>query len=251
MGKGRKMKNWKRWLAAGCMAALLGIGTMGTTVMAMGGGGVDRSKAVAEEEKVPGARATSSTASSKAWKKLNGVCYNGSGQKLEGAITRGIDVSEWQDTIDWSKVKKSNVDFAFVRISYGLNHIDMKYDYNMKQAEKVGMPVGTYIYSLATTTQQAMKEAQLAIKKMNGYKVSYPVVYDIEYEKMRSLSSTQIANLAKAFCNEVKKAGYYPMIYCNTDWYDNKLDWSKMTGYDVWLARYGDTILAPNKKNYK
>ena len=114
MGKGRKMKNWKRWLAAGCMAALLGIGTMGTTVMAMGGGGVDRSKAVAEEEKVPGARATSSTASSKAWKKLNGVCYNGSGQKLEGAITRGIDVSEWQDTIDWSKVKKSNVDFAFV-----------------------------------------------------------------------------------------------------------------------------------------
>lgn len=251
MGKGRKMKNWKRWLAAGCMAALLGIGTMGTTVMAMGGGGVDRSEAVAEEEKVPGARATSSTASSKAWKKLNGVCYNGSGQKLEGAITRGIDVSEWQDTIDWSKVKKSNVDFAFVRISYGLNHIDMKYDYNMKQAEKVGMPVGTYIYSLATTTQQAMKEAQLAIKKMNGYKVSYPVVYDIEYEKMRSLSSTQIANLAKAFCNEVKKAGYYPMIYCNTDWYDNKLDWSKMTGYDVWLARYGDTILAPNKKNYK
>lgn len=54
MGKGRKMKNWKRWLAAGCMAALLGIGTMGTTVMAMGGGGVDRSEAVAEEEKVPG-----------------------------------------------------------------------------------------------------------------------------------------------------------------------------------------------------
>lgn len=38
------------------------------------------------------------------------------------------------------------------------------------------------------------------------------------------------------------------MIYCNTDWYDNKLDWSKMTGYDVWLARYGDTILAPNKR---
>ena len=46
------MKNWKRWLAAGCMAALLGIGTMGTTAMAMGGGGVDRSDAVAEEERI-------------------------------------------------------------------------------------------------------------------------------------------------------------------------------------------------------
>ena len=189
------MKNWKRWLAAGCMAALLGIGTMGTTAMAMGGGGVDRSDAVAEEErieKVPSGKAPQkSTTSSKAWKKINGVCYNGSGQKLEGAITRGIDVSEWQDTINWSKVKNDNVDFAFVRISYGLNHLDKTYDYNMKQTEKVGLPVGTYVYSLATTTQQAMKEAQLAIKKMDGYKVSYPVVFDIEYEKMRSLSASQ------------------------------------------------------------
>ena len=41
--KETKMKNWKKWLVAGCMAALLGIGTMGTTAMAMGGGGVDRS----------------------------------------------------------------------------------------------------------------------------------------------------------------------------------------------------------------
>ena len=144
------MKNWKKWLVAGCMAALLGIGTMGTTAMAMGGGGVDRSEAVAEEEKVPSGKATqNSRVSSKAWKKINGVCYNGSGQKLEGAVTRGIDVSEWQDTINWSQVKKSNVDFAFVRISYGLNHLDKTYDYNMKQAEKAGVPTGTYVYSLA------------------------------------------------------------------------------------------------------
>ena len=244
------MRDWKKWLAAGCMAVLLGIGTIGTTAMAMGGGGVDRSEAVAQEEKVPLGKATQSS-SSRAWKKINGICYNGSGQKLEGAITRGIDVSEWQDTINWAKVKKSNIDFAFIRISYGLNRIDEKYDYNMKQAEKAGVPAGTYVYSLATTTQQALKEAQLAIRKMDGYKVSYPVVYDIEYSRMRSLSSSQIANLAKTFCNEVKKAGYYPMIYCNTDWYDNKIDWSKLTGYDVWLARYGDRIMAPSMKNYK
>lgn len=246
------MKNWKKWLAAGCMAALLGIGTMGTTAMAMGGGGVDRSDAVAEEEKVPSGKASqNSGTSANAWKKINGVCYNGSGQKLEGAITRGIDVSEWQDTINWSQVKKSNVDFAFIRIAYGANRLDKTYDYNMKQAEKAGVPAGTYVYSLATTTQEALKEAQLAIRKMDGYKVSYPVVFDIEYDKMRNLSSAQIANIAKTFCDEVKKAGYYPMIYCNADWYTNKLDWSKMAGYDVWLARYGDKIFAPDRKKYK
>ena len=93
------MRNWKKWLAAGCMAAMLSIGTMGTTVMAMGGGGVDRSEAVAQEEKVPSGKATqNSRASSKAWKKINGVCYNGSGQKLERANTRGNEDSERQDT---------------------------------------------------------------------------------------------------------------------------------------------------------
>ena len=69
------MKNWKKWLVAGCMAALLGIGTMGTTAMAMGGGGVDRSEAVAEEEKVPSGKATVSaiTEAARSWKVLSHV----------------------------------------------------------------------------------------------------------------------------------------------------------------------------------
>jgi len=249
------MKKWKVWLVSGIMAAVLGIGAMGTTVMAMGGGGVDRRDTVAEEEKVRSGKisgkASGKATSSKAWKKINGVCYNGSGEKINGAITRGIDVSEWQDTIDWKKVKKSNVDFAFVRISYGLEHMDRQYAYNMKQAAAAGVPVGTYVYSLATTTTEALKEAQFAIKKMNGYKVSYPVVYDLEYSKMGELSPSRIADLALAFCNEVKKAGYYPMVYCNTNWYDEKVAWSKLKGLDVWLARYGDDILAPDRNEYK
>ena len=162
------MKNWKRLLSVGLLSAILGTGMILGQTSGINAQGMpyDRRDNLSPDEILPsvGATEAAKSVSKKAWKKINGVCYNGSGQKLEGAITRGIDVSEWQDTIDWSKVKKSNVDFAFVRISYGLNHIDMKYDYNMKQAEKVGMPVGTYIYSLATTTQQAMKEAQLAIK---------------------------------------------------------------------------------------
>ena len=40
-------------------------------------------------------------ASSKAWKKSGGKCYNGKGQVIPGAKTRGIDVSEWQGNIDW------------------------------------------------------------------------------------------------------------------------------------------------------
>ena len=83
----------------------------------------------------------------KAWKKINGVCYNGSGEIIPGAITRGMDVSEWQGNIDWKQVKKSDIDFAFVRISYGLTHEDYTYDENMTNAELAGVPTGTYVYS--------------------------------------------------------------------------------------------------------
>lgn len=189
-------------------------------------------------------------ANGRAWQKINGVCYNGSGVAIPGAITRGIDVSEWQGTINWQKVKNSNVDFAFVRIAYGSNYLDKTYDYNMQQAELAGMPVGTYVYSTATTPAMALREAKLAIQKMDGYKVSYPVVYDLEYSQMGQLSPKQVAKLAVVFCNEVKKAGYYPMVYCNTNWYDNEVDWSYLNGIDVWIARYGDTIQAPSSSSY-
>ncbi|MDQ9823044.1 GH25 family lysozyme, partial [Acinetobacter sp. 163] len=87
--------------------------------------------------------------------------------------------------------------------------------------------------SLATTTDQALEEAKLAIEKMDGYKVSYPVVFDLEDSRMEGLTRKQVSNLAKTFCEEVKKAGYYPMVYCNTNWYDNEVDWEILGEYDV------------------
>ena len=85
---------------------------------------------------------------------------------------------------------------------------------------------------------------------MQGYKVSYPVVYDLEYAKASKLSAKTVSEMALTFCNEVRRAGYYPMVYCNTNWYDNYIDWSLLSGVDVWIARYGDTIQAPDKERY-
>ena len=235
------------------MAATITVGLYASPVMA--NPHYDRRDTVAEEEMVPAAGSAAadkgrSKVNAKAWKKINGVCYNGSGKVIPGAITRGIDVSEWQGNIDWTKVKKSDIDFAFVRISYGLNHYDYTYESNMIKAEQAGVPVGTYVYSTALSAETALKEAQYAIEKMRGYKVSYPVVFDLEYAKASNLSPKKVSQMALVFCNEVRKAGYYPMVYCNTNWYDNYIDWSLLSGIDVWIARYGDTIQAPDKDRY-
>ena len=48
------------------------------------------------------------SAASRVWAKVGSKCYNGVGKQIPGAFLRGIDVSEWQEKIDWEKhLKKS------------------------------------------------------------------------------------------------------------------------------------------------
>ena len=140
--------------------------------------------------------------------------------------------------INWPKVKNAGIDFALVRISYGLNYMDKTYDYNMTQAELAGVPVGTYVFSTATNTETALKEAKLAISKMDGYKVSYPVVYDLEYSGMQKLSSTEISRLALTFCNEVRKEDI--TLWCTVIHTGMILMWTGVF-YPVWMCGLPDT----------
>ncbi|MBP3901845.1 MAG: hypothetical protein J6D53_10420 [Blautia sp.] len=207
-----------------------------------------RKEAVSPEERQ---KAKPKDVSPYAWQKINGVCYNGSGKPIPGAITRGIDVSEWQGRINWSRVKGSNVDFAFIRLSHGFKHEDIYYDYNMKNATAANIPVGVYIYSTAKTNKEALAEAEYVIAKIKGYKISYPIVFDMEDSAQDTLTNDQRTDLARVFCDEIKKAGYYPMVYTNIYWHNYRLNVSRLREYDLWLASFGDTINRPDRNKYR
>ena len=252
------MNKWKKWLSVSLLTAMLGTACVaGAAVEVSANAGNRPSSGVGNlspNEQVPSVGSSSAKkVSPNAWKKIDGVCYNGSGKVIENAITRGIDVSEWQDKINWAEAK-NDLDFAFIRISYGTKHLDNYFDYNMIQAEAAGVPVGTYVYSLAKTNKEALAEAQLAIRQMQGHKVSYPVAFDLEDEKtLGTLTKKEVSQIALTFCDEIRKAGYTPMLYMNLNWYNNFVDWSVLegSGLDVWIASYGDTILAPSTSSYK
>jgi len=77
--------------------------------------------------------------------------------------TNGIDVSKWQGKIDWTKVKQSGIDFAFIRIGYrgenGIIYKDDNADYNIQQAQKADVLVGVYFFSTAISETEAVEEA--------------------------------------------------------------------------------------------
>ena len=56
--------------------------------------------------------------------------------------------------------------------------------------------------------------------------------------------------MAIAFCSEIRKAGYYPIVYCNANWYKNHLDMGRLSAYDCWLAWYSDKMISPDKTDY-
>ena len=99
-----------------------------------------------------------------------------------GAVAMGIDVSQWQGTIDWSKLKKTDVSFVMLRLGYGKGRygskgctVDKRFAEYVDGAVNAGIPIGIYFYSYATTPQQALKEAEFTIEKLNEIPVSLPV----------------------------------------------------------------------------
>ncbi len=158
--------------------------------------------------------------------------------------TKGIDVSYAQGAIDWAQVRMSGVNFAMIRASRGYISDakpmakDVMFDYNITEATKVGMNVGVYHYLYAESVAEAKKEAKFFLETIKPYKITYPVVLDVEEQAQADLGKEKITQICKAFLDEVKAAGYYPMIYANKSWLTNYLDMSKLSEYEVWLAQW-------------
>ena len=176
----------------------------------------------------------------------------------ERGRSNGIDVSKWQGKIDWQKVKNSGIEFAFIRIGYrgedGSIYKDDNADYNIQQAQKAGVLVGVYFFSTAVSETEAKEEAQWTLQAIEGYKISYPVVYDCEgyknsMSRMFSLSAEQRTNNAMAFLNTVSNAGYDAMFYGAHGEIGNEVYWdiAKIEKeYKVWVAHYS-AVAYPEK----
>lgn len=156
----------------------------------------------------------------------------------EKGTLKGIDVSYYQGNIDWQAVKADGVQFAFLRIGRSPRVLDEKYREYIQRANAAGIPVGVYYYSKAQSEGEAVLDAQFVIQNLKGYKVSYPVAIDVEDASMRNLGKAKVASIVKAFCDEIRAAGYTPMLYANENWCRNYIDLNQLGNVEKWIARY-------------
>lgn len=175
-------------------------------------------------------------------------------------ISLGIDVSSYNVINDWYTVKNEGIDYAFIRAGvrgYGINSLgidgflreDAKFSSNVLGATNAGIKVGAYIFSQAINVYEAIEEANMAIRMVNDNggksKFSLPIVFDSEFSSCEgrcgradSLSKQERTDIAKAFLETVKNAGYTPMIYASKNFLKENLDMEQLNSYEVWLAHY-------------
>lgn len=162
----------------------------------------------------------------------------------------GIDVSEFQGSIDWAKVKAAGVRFAIIKTGYGVSYVDPYFARNIKGALAQGIPVGAYHFSYALNAAGARNEAAKVIEILAPYKdkITLPVFFDFEYDTVRygkdngvTLGREAFNAHAVAFCEAIKAAGYKAGVYYNLDYYNSMVDKSRVGKYVQWYAQYNST----------
>ena len=158
---------------------------------------------------------------------------------------KGIDVSEWQGTIDWRKVAKDGVQFAVIHAGYGreLSQKDKCFERNYAGARAAGIKVGAFWYSYADSVARAEQEARTCLKVLDGKHLDLPVFFDQEYEPgILKLSTKTRTDIVLKFLETIKAAGRPCGLYSSTDFITTKLQANRLTAYPLWIAEYGSKL---------
>lgn len=159
----------------------------------------------------------------------------------------GVDVSEFQVSIDWPAVKEAGIEFAIVRTGYrgtteGRLNPDVSFLRHLEGAEAAGLEVGVYFFSQAITPEEAREEAKFVLNQLGNRRLDLPVVFDWEYVGMDArtahIDSRTLTDCAIAFCETIRDGGYEPMVYFNLDLSSRLFILEELQEYGFWLAMY-------------
>lgn len=174
----------------------------------------------------------------------NTISFDSIKEKYQGeGYQYGIDVSHWEGDIDYKKLKKAGVDFAYIRVGrgdgIGKPFIEDEYFVqNIKGFNNVGIPVGVYFYSYANNVKDVKKEVDWIVKKIKDYDVDLELAFDWEewdYFQEYDLSFHDMQEMAKEFKKEANKKGYKAILYSSKNFMEEV--WGDLN-VPVWLAHY-------------
>ncbi len=174
----------------------------------------------------------------------------------------GVDVSTYNESIDWQLAKAQGIDFAIIRVggrgwTSGGIYDDVRAETYLRESQKAGVMRGVYFYSTAISEAEAVEEAEYVLGVLDGRALELPVFYDTErsgeYPDGRAdgLTPWERTQNALAFCRTIENAGYRAGVYSGRWFFQSRLNAEALKGYALWVAAYTEDGMPPDfEENY-
>lgn len=167
------------------------------------------------------------------------AALSGAGASLaapSASYARGIDVSEYEGTINWPRVAANGVSFAIARVSDGVQHPDAYFKRNWSGMKSAGIVRG--VYQFFRPAEDPIAQADLLLSKTTFEPGDLPPFLDLEVTGGQSAST--ITTKVAAWCNHVKaKTGLTPLVYTSVGFWDGHGLRKVPTGVGLWVANWG------------
>ena len=152
---------------------------------------------------------------------------------------QGIDVSDWQGYIDYSRVKSSGIEIVYIKSSQGSNIKDPYFDINYENAKANGLRVGFYHFLTATNATEAEQQPRFFASVISGKIPDCKLAMD--YEVFGGVSVGEINNIAQIFLESVKRlTNKEVIIYSDLSNSREVFSRELAQNYPLWIAYYGD-----------
>ena len=158
----------------------------------------------------------------------------------------GVDLSRFQQGISFDALVSAGVEFVILRGAYHLTK-DSEFENFYAQAKRRNLPVGVYLYTIATTPQGAREEAEFLLNNvLRGKQFELPVYIDIEDERYYSRPRANNSAVVKAFCDTLEANDYFAGVYASTYFFATYLDDSQLKAYTHWVAQWSTQLTYPD-----
>ena len=169
--------------------------------------------------------------------------------KDDCTLSRGIDVSDYQNEIDWEAVAASGIEFAVVRVGWrgysgGTVNADNRYRQNIEGAQAAGLKVGAYFFSQAVDVLEAIEEAVFTAQLLEGYDLELPVFFDwevigVETARTDGVDAQTVTECCLEFCRVLERVGFRAGVYSYIPIVYDKYDLNALAGLPMWMGDPG------------
>ena len=162
----------------------------------------------------------------------------GSSHTPVNTLSGGIDVSHYQGTINWAAVAASGkVGYAYIKASESVSFVDDYYKYNMAEARKYGINVGSYHFYRAHVDQDAQFRHMISVIDP----ANQDLVPVIDVESANGVAVETFASRLRRFLKRVEE--YYgrpPILYTYVNFYNKYIAYRGFEHYPLFIAFYQD-----------